>query len=215
MKKILFTFLLCFTGILIMKAECSYKELKELNAFASHVETSYKYNEETGLFDLTVTNLGDKAYVSDQEGTYFEPSNGEAFIDKIMLGQTYKINIYSNNNTNCPRELLRVIYVRIPYKNPYYMNSGCVGHENLSVCNSQFLDYQLSWETFLGLLKRDTKTEVKNSDNTDIKDDKVSFWEKTINFLSEIYIKVILVVVTTILSISVYSIILRKVKHGL
>ena len=213
MKKFMFIISLFMISPLVFKAECTYKDLRELNTFAAYVETSYKYNEETKLMDLTVTNLGNKAYIKDEYGGYFAPEDGTAFIDKLYLGQTYKISVMASQDTNCPNENLRVIYVRIPYKNPYYNNTGCVGHENLSVCNSRFLDYQISWETFLSLLKKDSEnSNIKEPDEEPVKE--LTFMEKVVEFVSEIYIKVIVVTVTLIITISIYSVILRKVKHG-
>lgn len=212
MKKLLILFFVFILGICKYNAECSYKDLKELNTFAAYVETSYKYNEETGYFDLTITNLKDMAYITDDYGEYFAPTDGSVLIDQLYLGQTYKVNVMASDTTNCPHEQLRVIYVRLPYKNPYYRNSGCVGHESLNVCNSEFLDYEVSWETFLSLLKKDTKSEVKEPDKKPVDDG--TFWNKVIDFTSKIYIKVILVTVTSIISISIYSVVIRKAKHG-
>ena len=213
MKKVLLIVLLLTSGISILKAECTYKELRELNTFASYIETSYNYNETTDKFDLTITNLSDKVYITGKIGEFYYPENGEVHISNLNLGTTYKYQAYSTN-TECSTELLRVITVSIPYKNYYYKNSGCIGHETLNVCNSQFLDYEISWETFLNLLSNDNnkKTEDKKDETKEVEK---TLWDQAKDFISKIYIKIILVVVTSIITISIYQIVLRKVKHGL
>lgn len=214
MKKILFTFLLCFTGILIMKAECSYKELKELNAFASHVETSYKYNEETGLFDLTVTNLGDKAFISESAKSYF-PTDGQLIVSRLVLGKTYKFFVQPTNQ-ECMTEKLRTITINVPYLNSFYGSAACNEHQNLSVCNSRFLSYKLSEKTFLKLLQNDVEKkdeEIRKDD--EIKEPEPTMTDKIKSFIIDNYIKIILPIITVILSVSVYKIILRKIKHGI
>ena len=89
MKKVLFITLLLMSSVITLKAECSYKELRELNTFASYIETSYNYNETTDKFDLTITNLSDKVYITGKIGEFYYPENGEVHISNLNLGTTY------------------------------------------------------------------------------------------------------------------------------
>lgn len=212
MKKVLFITLLLMSSVITLKAECSYKELRELNTFASYIETSYNYNETTDKFDLTITNLSDKVYITGKIGEFYYPENGEVHISNLNLGTTYKYQAYSSTNTECSTELLRVITVSIPYKNYYYGSAACEGHEDLNVCNSKFLDYEISENTFLSLLNKKIETIDNKKDET--KEVEKTLWEQAIEYISKIYIKVILVIVTSIITISIYQVILRKVKHG-
>lgn len=211
MKKVILIFTLFVICLVKYDAECTYKDLKELNTFSSFIETSYKYNETTGYFDLTITNLEEKAYISTKDGGFYYPSNGEVVVSNLKLGSSYKFNVYPTASSECAGELLRVLYVNIPYKNYYYGSLACEGHEDLKVCNQEFLDYELSENTFFSLLNKKNE-EVKEEEKP--KEEEQSFTDKLIEYLSSIYIKVILVIVTSIITISIFEIILRKVKHG-
>lgn len=211
MKKLLIVLSIFMLGMCRYNAECSYKDLKELNTFAAYVETSYKYNEETGYFDLTITNLGDKLYITGEKGEFYSPVSGSVTINNLSLGTAYKYNVYSSIESGCNAEFLRVINVNIPYMNYYYGSQACEGHEELNVCNSRFLAYQISENTFLSLLNKSSETK-KNEEKPE--DTPMDFWDKVIDYASKIYVKIILVVVTSIITISIYSVILRKVKHG-
>jgi len=113
-----------------------------------------------------------------------------------------------------------MIKVNLPYKNPFYMNSKCVGHEELDVCNHKFLNYQLSEYTFNKLLEKgkneDLKDDEEESNNPDIiiEEDK-SFWESVVDFLKNSYVPILLVIASTCLPIAIYSVIYRKIKHRL
>lgn len=213
-KKVILALGVCFICLLNIKAECSYKELKELNAFVSHVETNYKYNEETGLFDLTVTNLGDKAFISAGINEYYFPTDGVVTINNLNLGTSYKYNVFPLSAGECGGELLRVLYITTPYKNNFYGSLACTGHEDLSVCNSEFLDYKLSKQTFLKLLEKKPNEEVKEYDKKD-EVVKPTFKEQVLEFIENNYLKVLLPLISLILSISVFKVVLRKVKHGI
>ncbi len=212
MKKVLFIAFLLLVKGLNLKAECSYKELRELNTFASYIESNYSYNEATDKFDLTFTNLSDKIYITGKIGEFYYPQNGEVIIRDLNLGTSYKYEAYATSQTNCSTELLRVITVNIPYKNYYYGSEACKGHENLNVCNSKFLDYEISENTFLSLINKKIETIKHQKDEPDIIE--VSLWDKVVDFVSKSYIKAILVIVSSIITISIYQVIIRKVKHG-
>ncbi len=215
MKKLLIVLSIFFFGICKYSAECSYKDLRELNTFAAYVETSYKYNEETGYFDLTITNLGDKLYVNGKKtdlGELYFPKDGVVSINNLKLGTTYSFQLEAGGSTNCVAEKLRVLTVRIPYKNYYYGSDACRGHENLNVCNSEFLDYQISENVFLSLISQ--KPDTTKDDNPKEPEKDLTFMERVVEYVSNIYVKIIVVVITSIITISIYQVVLRKIKHG-
>lgn len=218
MKKIILSLVTFFCFSIIVEAECGYKEIKELNTLASYVESSYQFNESTGNFDLTIINLGDKIYIR-SEDKYFYPTSGEVKIS-VPAGTDFSGILLGTSNSACINETLRMIKVNLPYKNPFYMNSKCVGHEELDVCNHKFLNYQLSEYTFNKLLEKgkneDLKDNEEESNNPDIiiEEDK-SFWESVVDFLKNSYVPILLVIASTCLPIAIYSVIYRKIKHGL
>ena len=147
MKKILLFSFLFFSNILFLSAECSYKELKELSTLASYIDTHYVYNEKSDKFDLTILNIPRELFITSGQDTF--SSNGEEIVIKDLApGTQFKGTVVSSSGNNCSGENLRTLTVNIPYKNTYYGDARCKGHENLDVCSNKFLDYQISNKTF-------------------------------------------------------------------
>lgn len=219
MKKVVLCLVTFFSFSVIMEAECGYKELKELNTLASYADSSYEYNESTGNFDLTITNLSDKIYVRSGEQFYY-PVGGEVKIS-VPVGTDFSSMLIGSSGSSCPSEVLRMLKVSIPYKNPFYMNEKCVGHEELDVCNHKFLNYQLSEYTFNSLIEKGKKEEFDNTEKENNKkpdiivDENKTFSEKIIDFIKDSYVPILLVIASTCLPLAIYSVIYRKIKHGL
>ncbi len=219
MKKVMLFGVLFFSNIIFLNAECSYKELKELNSLASHVSTHYDYNESTGKFSMTILNLPSSLFVTEGNSVY--NSNGsEAVVTDLDPGTQFRATVVSSSSNNCSGKNLRSLSVNIPYLNPYYGNNRCIGHENLIVCNNRFLDYELSYKTFSNLINKDIiDKQNKQKEDNDNKKEKINnqehFLDKSIKFLQKIYIPLIIVIVTSFVTFGICSVIFRKVKHGI
>lgn len=218
MKKVLLFCILFFGNIIFLNAECSYKELRELNTLASYIDTHYDYNESTGKFDLTILNLPRSLFITYDKNTY--NSNGEETIVKdLEPGTQFRGIVVSGSGNNCSGENLRSLAVNIPYINTYYGDSRCKGHENLEACSNRFLDYQISSKTFKSLIDKDTldkqnkKDEESNVPLEEEKDD--SILVKSVKFLQKIYIPLIIVIVTSLVTFGICNVIYRKMKHGI
>lgn len=219
MRKLILCLIAFFSFSIIMKAECGYKEIKELNTLASYVDSSYQFNEENGMFDLTIMNLGDKIYVRNGD-QYHYPTSGEVKIS-VSPGTDFSGILLGSSQSACFNEHLRMLKVNLPYKNPFYMNSKCVGHEELDVCNHKFLNYKLSEYTFNSLIEKGKNEEFKDNEEGNKKPDVIvdeedkSFWDKTVDFFKSSYVPILLIIASTCLPIAIYSVIYRKIKHGL
>ena len=218
MKKILLFSFLFFSNILFLSAECSYKELKELSTLASYIDTHYVYNEKSDKFDLTILNIPRELFITSGQDTF--SSNGEEIVIKDLApGTQFKGTVVSSSGNNCSGENLRTLTVNIPYKNTYYGDARCKGHENLDVCSNKFLDYQISNKTFNSLInkdildKEDKKDEEGKTEEVIQKEDSV--FVKSVKFLQEIYIPLIVVIITSLITFGICSVIYRKMKHGI
>ena len=218
-NKFIVFMVLFFSSVIILKADCEYSELRELNNLASYIQSNYEYNEETKKFDITITNLTDKFFVS-YENKNYDPSNGTVIISGVDEGTRVSADVVVSPESECYGEKPRMIFVNIPYLNPYYKSNLCNGHESLNVCNSRFFDYKISESTFISLIEEDTKNKVNNDKNdddvNDVEDEeKPNIIDKAVDAVKEYYIPVILVIVSSGLTISFYGVIIRKIKHGL
>lgn len=210
-KLLLFLVLLVIPRIVF--AECTYSEKYELNALSSYIDYNYEYNEASGLFTITLMNVNDKLEIRNKNYTYY-PENNKIVIENIEPGTRLSLDVYSTVYNECYNEYLRVIYVSVPYFNRYYGSVLCKGYENLDICNSRFLDYKISNETFLLILKNYEYTlSDKQDDGNETVDEK--WYEFVMNFFQEYFFKILVSVISFVISISIFNVIFRKVKHKL
>lgn len=215
MKKVIFS-LICLFGLCnVYEAECTYSELKDLNVLSSHVNSTYNYNEENQTFTLTFTNL-QKELIIEVNKEEFIPSNGIVSISGLKFGDNVKTDVLASSNTSCYGERLRIMNTLIPYLNQYYNSKECIGHEKLEVCSNKFLNYKLTRSTFEKLIRDDVEKKLQEQEKEKKEKKKdVSFLDKTLNYVKKIYIPVLLVIFTSLITFSICNVIYRKIRHGL
>ena len=212
MKKTLFLLILLAFPIFV-DAECTYKEKYELNALSSYIDYTYDYNENSQVFTVNLFNIDEKLELR-YENKVYTPNGGKVTLNNVEPGSRLSIDVYSTVQNECYNEYLRVVYVSIPYFNRFYGSVLCDGHEDLDICNSRFLDYQISNQTFILLLNNEEFTLNKDDEAGKIVDED-KWYDVVINTMQKYYIKFIVATVSTIVSISIFSVIYRKVKHKL
>lgn len=212
MKKTLFLLILLAFPIFV-DAECTYKEKYELNALSSYIDYTYDYNENSQVFKVNLFNIDEKLELR-YENKVYTPNGGKVTLNNVEPGSRLSIDVYSTVQNECYNEYLRVVYVSIPYFNRFYGSVLCDGHEDLDICNSRFLDYQISNQTFILLLNNEEFTLNKDDETGEIVDED-KWYDVVINTMQKYYIKFIVATVSTIVSISIFSVIYRKVKHKL
>ena len=212
MKKIMFLLFLCMIP-LVVKAECTYSERYELNALSSYVDYTYDYNDSTGLFTVKLFNIDSRLEIRYDNVVYL-PENGNVTINNIKPGTRMSIGVYSTVENECFNEYLRVVYVSVPYYNGFYGSVLCKGHEDLDICNSRFLDYQISNQTFIFLLNNDDFTLHEKEETVEVVEQQ-QWYTAVIDIMKKYYIKFIIVIISTTVSVSIYNVIYRKVKHKL
>lgn len=211
---IILLFVFMFFPSFVDADECSYKEKRELATLASYVDYTYKYNEDKETFDVTIMNINDKIEIF-YENQSIKVSNQEAIIKDIPEGTQMKIDIYSTIYNNCYNEYLRVLIVSVPYLNDFYNSSLCKGKEDLVVCNSKFIDYEISYETFIKLINRKEEEIKKEEENKIDINEEPTFIEKTIEFLSDYWLKFVTFILSSLINYSIFSTIYRKIRHRL
>ena len=89
-------------------------------------------------------------------------------------------------------------------------------HQSLNVCSSRFLDYKLSEEAFNTLINRDnSKKENEGIDYKAQVEASETFFDRLYSVLSKIYIPVLLVIASSVVTYMVFKPLYRKIKHGL
>ena len=212
MKKTFFLLILLAFPIFV-DAECTYKEKYELNALSSYIDYTYAYNESSQVFTVNLFNIDEKLELR-YENKVYTPDGGKVTLDNVEPGSRLSVDVYSTVQNECYNEYLRVVYVSIPYFNRFYGSVLCDGHEDLNICNSRFLDYQISNQTFILLLNNEEFTLNKDDETVEIVDED-KWYDVVIDTMQKYYIKFIVATMSTIVSISIFSVIYRKVKHKL
>ena len=211
MKKVIFFIILLFSSNILLKAECTYKDQVEYNTLSSFVNYNYEFNEESQTFNLTIYNLGEQLFA--RYNSVLDRNSGESKIYNVNPGTQMQVEIIASEG-DCYLYVLRTLYISIPYINRYYNSSKCEGHEELNICNSKFLDYQLTENTFNSLINKATLNEEDKPQEEIIEQEK-TFFEKALDLIKEIYIPVILVAVSSLITYLVLSSYYRKIKHGI
>ena len=212
MKKTLFLLILLAFPI-FLNAECTYKEKYELNALSSYIDYTYDYNESSELFTVNLFNIDEKLELR-YENKVYTPENGKVTLNNVEPGSRLYIDVYSTIQNECFNEYLRVLYVSVPYFNRFYESVLCDGHEDLDICNSRFLDYQISNQTFILLLNNEEFTLNKDEEIVEIVDEE-KWYNIVIDTMQKYYIKFIVTIVSTAFSVYIFNVIYRKVKHKL
>lgn len=205
-KKFVFLLMLLSICPIVVNAGCSSSELLELRKMASHVNANYTFDYDNFTFNLELNNLNEQNYIIINDNEKYYPNDGKAIIPNLYGGNKIKYQIAA---TNCNYEILRSGSIYLPYYNNFYNSFDCVGHEKLTVCNSEFLSYPLSDELFKKYIEKDTNPEntpdiVGEDDPPEQKKDKLDI---------EIFIKIGMVIIGVLIPTLIGKVAIDKVKY--
>ncbi len=139
MKKIKFLTLLFLVFLMPkqVKAECSDAEIIRLQKLANNITTSYSYDENSGKFSITLTNLNKDLEVYDSLNDKSYITNGEVTITDLYSGK-YSFYIYAKDSS-CFDSRIALKSVYMPFYNSYYGYTKCDDIREYSYC-SKWLD---------------------------------------------------------------------------
>ena len=190
-------------------AECTYTEKANLNKIAANVKVDYEIKKdeeisnddlsETGetvlvinrSINLNVYNLSKELYleqtdtsINETKTFYYDNSNSGLittnYTDLSMI-RKFTFKIYASDNTACPGEVLKTLYLTMPKYNEYY--DMCENIKDFSLCK-EFITVDIKdLETFY------KKYEEYRMENDELSDDKIiendKWYDKVIDFLNE------------------------------
>lgn len=214
MKKLSIFICLFFCFSIYLNAECTYKDQRQLITLAGYVTTDYVFDDNSGLFSLTFENLTDRMKVVYIEE--YESVDGLSTINNLHQGENVKVEIRVKDDDECSNYTLRNVNINLPYLNKYYGREECEKKQELKVCNSKFLDYQLSEEQFENLINQVEEEKIVFPDNIIIEEaEKLTFFESIVRFIKKIYIPVGLVILSGGITFLIFNLLYRRIKHGL
>ncbi len=213
MKRILVAFVIFLSFSVNLNAECSYSDIVELNTLASHVNYSYEYNSLKQEFSVTFNNVTNQLKF-ESLNTTFEPVNNNVVISGFE-GQTLYVEILGSNNSNCSNKLLRTINVALPYENNYYNSSYCKGYMDLPICNTRFLSYDITFETFQGILNKQKGPEQPKEEEPEEEPEIVeeSIIDFVIDFLKKYWLEGSILIGSSLITFLIGNYIYNKTKY--
>ena len=212
MKKLILIILLLIPFVVNAEEECNKEKHKEYLSLADNITYDNQYIKSENRFTITVYNLFGGMYAKYNETVYKVSSDNTITISKIPCGDKVTIDIYGNDNCSPVKRIM----VKEPYYNKYYGSEKCKGYEDiLLMCHSQFTNIEVS-ESLIDKAIYNYKHDISQKVTKDDKpEEEETILSKVTVFLTNWGLKILLAVISTILSISLFSDKYRKVKHGI
>ena len=235
-KKLLSIVLLVFlTYINVEASSCSYKEQVELDSESAKIKV--KYDVKTGYldpseyecqdeedcavdydyFEISILNMSEKFYIEVtnnntkevQTFTYKDIKDGVISFDYDRAYEitNFTFRVFSSNETSCPRENYRVIYLTTPKVNPYYYYLQCQNNPDHYLCQKYITIDNVSFDTFQEQI---TEYENKKVVKEEEKEIEKNFLEKVFDFIDDNKYVIISVIAAAGISTIVIVILKRK-----
>lgn len=119
------------------KTSCDYTLLANLKKLASNINVTYTYyiKDNEAYFDITLTNLQENIYFTDNYNRTYYYSNTLGGVITIPGYKSGKVTFtFYSNDSECLNEKLSVKYANLPYYNSFYNYEECKGIEEFSLC---------------------------------------------------------------------------------
>jgi len=215
-KKILTILVLAFVMIPVLNAECDYKKEVELGKLASKVTYDRVYNKETNTFTVKLYNVIPELILSYNSEILKSNSDNEIEIKNLKEGTYMQVDINSTN-IGCYSSLM-TLYINLPYYNVFYDSDKCSKYEDiLEVCSSEYTSYLVTQKILDDAIDNYENRIINEDDKIEdiVIENKVTFFEIAQNFITKWGFKIVLSLVTIILSVLVFQAKIRKIKHGI
>ncbi len=213
MKKIVLLILLMIPFIVYADEEktCDKEKHKEYISLSEDITYDNNYIKSANSFTITIYNLFGGMYAEYNDKKYKVGSDNTIVISKIPCGEKVSIDIYGDDGCTA----LKRIVTKEPYFNKYYGSSMCNGYEEtLLMCKSQFTNVEVTKSLLEKSIYNYNHTISQKTTKEEVETEE-TMMSKVMTFLTTWGIKILLAVISTILSISLFSDKYRKVKHGI
>lgn len=213
MKKNLILLLLILIFPNIINATCDYTKHTKYSEIAGNITYETSYLKENNRFNITIYNVVDDMYVKYNNKQYNHDSSNKVLLTNFKEGSRFNIQVYTKDNCDIP---VRTLYITLPYYNTYYNSGKCLGYEDkITLCSQQFTSYELT-ETILEQAKYNYDNEIiQEVKKVEIQIEEITMKGKIIDFAYNWGAKILLVILTTYVTNSVYKVKYRKIKHGI
>ncbi|MBE6148517.1 MAG: hypothetical protein E7167_03375 [Firmicutes bacterium] len=200
-----------FVNVLAVNAStCSYSERAQLNKDVAGIKVIYEektalvdpdlydcqeeYQECTSEYDyftISVLNMTEDFYftvennVDKTKSTYYYTDAVDGVIsfdwEGILDITTFTFEVYSSNETSCPRDRYRTIYLTTPRKNLYHYYGQCQNDPDYYLCQKYVTFEDISFYDFVDKME-ERAAKLEQSGQID---KELNFFEKVIDFIND------------------------------
>ena len=196
---------------MVSALDCNTNKHNEYSGYASMISYESSYSKSTSSFTITVNNVIDGMKVVYNNKSYHINSDNSVIIDGIKEGTNMNISVFADDGC----DEIRIININIPYYNSYYGSELCSGYEDKIVfCSSQFTSTKTS-ESLIKDAINNYNNAIITDDEEEVVEEEESFYSKLVEFALNWGIKIVLFIISVVLSIAFYNSKLRKLKHGI
>ena len=211
MKKILLVLL--FIPMFVFAKTCDTAKHQEYINYASKITYDNSYSKSSNRFTVTLYNVVEGLRVKYGNRYYERNEDDTVTIGFVPEGTSMVIDIYDSDE-NC--DIAGVIYINQLYFNEFYGSNDCVGYENkIRSCTAQFTTIKVTKESLEMTKSNYDNNIVQEKDDKNKEKEEMTTLDKITTFMLNWGIKILLFVITCIISITYYNSKFRKIKHGI
>lgn len=209
---LLFIFITNVKAIDISNTVCDYKKQDANTLLANKINYVTSFNMQLSTFTITFYNIVPELVLSYNGAAYAGDGEYKTVISDIPEGTSMKVDVYSSD-TGCNYSLI-TLYINAPYYNTFFGSEKCSGYEEVLIqCSSKFLEYDMT-DTILDSAITNYNNRIQNEPTNPGAGNK-TFLESVGSFMMNWGIKILLVAITIALSVWLFRVKFRKIKHGI
>lgn len=209
MKKIIVCLLLIMP--IFVDAACDRELQNTYRTYAKDISYDTEYSKTKNKFTVTLFNVIDEMSVKYNNKVY-SINNNSVVIDNISEGTHMTIEIYGKDGCN---EQVRTIFIDQPYYNEYYGSTICHGYvDKITYCTHQFTSVNPTEKLVKGAIQN-YEHELNPTVEPPVIEDEPTLWEIALNFGKTWGIRILLFVITALITNHYFNDKYIKIKHKL
>ena len=213
MKKIVILLLILLPLKLEAASNCDTSKHQDYMDFASYIKQDKAYSNSSKTYTITFYNVVDGLRIKYDDKDYYPNSNSQVVIRNVRQGVNSLAYIYGDDN--CSGSVGTVL-INTPYYNPYYGTYKCEDYvDKIPYCSSQYTSVEVTDELLeTAISDYHIRNKEKENPNGD-EEEKGSFLATLIELAKEWGIKLALVLISSFITVSIFSRKFRKIRHGI
>jgi len=207
MKKLLLFFVVLFSFTIKASAasSCSYQEQTTLNSKAANIKVSYDVVDKTvqfedmdvtmNIFEITILNLTEDFYLIDKNNINEDTQTftSSSVVDNVIKFKwenveevtNFTFQIYTSDNSSCPNEKIKTIYLTTPRYNDFSSREVCQNLEDFYLCEKFVTFDEVTESEFLNKLDsyREEEKNIEPEENQKEKEENKSTSDNVFEFI--------------------------------